>query len=72
MAVAGNGVALGRTTLVAEDLAAGRLVRPFGPELECSLAYHVVCRPQDVDDPLIVAFREWLLIEARLDRSKHP
>ena len=29
-AIAGNGVALGRTTLVARDLAEGRLVRPFG------------------------------------------
>lgn len=33
-AVKGEGVALGRTTLVADDLAAGRLVRPFKPALK--------------------------------------
>ncbi|CAO3424667.1 transcriptional regulator GcvA [Azospirillum endophyticum] len=64
MAIAGGGVALGRTTLVAQDMDEGRLVRPFGPELDCPLAYHVVCRPRDEDDPTIVAFREWLIAEA--------
>jgi LysR family glycine cleavage system transcriptional activator len=64
MAISGNGVALGRTTLVEQDLADGRLVRPFGPELDCPLAYHAVCRPQDVDDPVIAAFRDWLIGEA--------
>jgi LysR family transcriptional regulator, glycine cleavage system transcriptional activator len=64
MAIAGNGVALGSTTLVKEDLAEGRLVRPFGPALDCTLAYYVVCRPQDADDPTIMAFRDWLLGEA--------
>ncbi|WP_449410016.1 transcriptional regulator GcvA [Methylobacterium komagatae] len=63
MAIAGNGVALGRTTLVEQDLKEGRLVRPFGPTLDCTLAYHVVCRPQDAQDPTIVAFREWLVAE---------
>ena len=61
MAMAGHGVALGRTTLVAQDLADGRLVCPFGPTMDCSLSYYVVCRPQDADDPTIVAFRKWLL-----------
>jgi LysR family glycine cleavage system transcriptional activator len=65
MAISGNGVAMGRTTLVEQDLADGRLVRPFGPELECPLAYHVVCRPQDAEDPMIVAFHDWLISEAR-------
>src|ERR1700754_4732604 len=56
MAMAGHGVALGRTTLVEQDLEEGRLVRPFGPALDCPLAYHVVCRPQDADDEAIAAF----------------
>lgn len=64
MAIAGQGVALGRTTLVKDDLAERRLVRPFSPVIECSLAYHVVCRPQDMDDPAIVLFRDWLIAEA--------
>ena len=63
-AIAGQGVALGRTTLVEQDLTEGRLVQPFGPMLECPLAYYVVCRPQDADDPEILAFRDWLREEA--------
>jgi LysR family transcriptional regulator, glycine cleavage system transcriptional activator len=64
VAIAGNGVALGRTTLVEQDLAEQRLVCPFGPTVECTLAYHVVCRPEDADDPTILAFRDWLIREA--------
>src|SRR5262245_7912404 len=45
-AIAGSGVALGRTTLVARDLAEGRLVRPFGDDLEYDFAYYIVHRPQ--------------------------
>lgn len=64
MAIAGNGVVLGRTTLVEQDLAEGRLVRPFGPALDCALGYYVVYRPQAEKDPTISAFRDWLLREA--------
>jgi len=63
MVLAGNGIALGRTMLVERDLAEGRLVRPFGPELDCPLGYYLVYRPQDAKDPAIVAFRDWLLSE---------
>ncbi len=38
-AINGGGVALGRTTLVAHDLAAGRLVRPFGDALDYEFGY---------------------------------
>jgi LysR family transcriptional regulator, glycine cleavage system transcriptional activator len=66
-AIAGNGVALGRTTLVARDLAEGRLVRPFGDDLEHDFAYYIVHRPQVANEPAVVAFKEWLIAEARLD-----
>lgn len=41
-ALAGDGVALARRTLVAEDLARGRLVAPIGPALPSGLAYWFV------------------------------
>ena len=66
-AIAGNGVALGRTTLVAEDLAQGRLVRPFGDDLDYDFAYYIVHRPQADDEPGIAAIKEWLLAEAALN-----
>jgi LysR family glycine cleavage system transcriptional activator len=67
MAMAGNGVALGRSTLVEQDVEEGLLVRPFGPTMSCSLAYNMVCRPHDVEDQTILAFRDWLLGEVRAD-----
>jgi LysR family glycine cleavage system transcriptional activator len=67
-AIAGNGVALGRTTLVARDLAERRLVRPFGEAMPCDLAYYVIHKEESSTKPAIVAFKEWLLGEADLDR----
>ncbi|MDB5607134.1 MAG: transcriptional regulator, LysR family [Bradyrhizobium sp.] len=67
-AIAGNGVALGRTTLVARDLTEGRLVRPFGDALPCELSYYIVHKEENRAKPAIAAFKEWLLAEADLDR----
>jgi LysR family glycine cleavage system transcriptional activator len=61
-------VALGRTTLVARDLAEGRLVRPFGEALAYDFAYYIVHREDDRTKPAIVAFKDWLLTEAELER----
>jgi LysR family glycine cleavage system transcriptional activator len=66
-AIAGNGVALGRTTLVAGDLAGGRLVRPFGDEIAYDFAYYIVHRPDAGKEPGVAAFKEWLLAEAGLE-----
>lgn len=63
-AESGQGVALGRTPLVADDLARGRLVKPFDISLPADYAYYVVCPVEAADRPKIVAFREWLLAEA--------
>jgi LysR family transcriptional regulator, glycine cleavage system transcriptional activator len=64
-AIAGNGVALGRTTLVAQDLAEGRLVRPFGDDLVYDFAYYIVHRPLADRSPGVAAFKAWLLEEVR-------
>ena len=64
-AVSGQGVALGRSIVVADDLAAGRLIRPFG-DLRCPVgsAYHVVHRADAVRTPRVAAFVAWLVAEA--------
>jgi LysR family glycine cleavage system transcriptional activator len=67
-AIAGNGVALGRTTLVASDLAQRRLVRPFGDALNYDFAYYIVHKQESEAEPAIAAFKRWLLAEAELDR----
>jgi LysR family transcriptional regulator, glycine cleavage system transcriptional activator len=63
-AVAAEGVALGRSVLVADDLAAGRLIKPFDISLPAEFAYYVVCPEADAKRPKVAAFREWLLDEA--------
>ena len=64
-AVDGLGVALGRTPLVAGELAAGNLVAPFQVAVPGDRAYYLVCREDDAERPRIAAFRHWLLAEAR-------
>jgi LysR family transcriptional regulator, glycine cleavage system transcriptional activator len=64
-AVAGQGVALARRVLAADDLAAGRLVRLFDATLPSDLAYYVVAPPQYFDRPKVRAFYEWVCAEAR-------
>lgn len=64
-AVDGHGIALGDSTLVADDLAARRLVRPFSMALKgpSQFAYHLVHAPRRSEEPLIKAFRRWVLEE---------
>ena len=63
-AVGGQGVALGRSALAADDLAAGRLVRPFPLSLPADSAYYIVYPPHTANRPKIAAFRAWLLAES--------
>ncbi|MCB9598461.1 MAG: transcriptional regulator, partial [Sandaracinaceae bacterium] len=66
-AVAGQGVALGRTTLVARDLAEGRLVQPFAFELESGLAYWLLTPRGAARSERVEAFRAWLQEATRRD-----
>ncbi len=63
-AIRGGGVALGRSVLVAEDLAAGRLVSLF-PEarLAVEYGYDLVYRTGNRDEPKVRAFRDWIADE---------
>jgi LysR family glycine cleavage system transcriptional activator len=63
-AVAGQGVALLSDLLVEHALADGRLVRPFDVVVKSKLTYHLVGRPDDVEEPRIRAFRAWIRTEA--------
>ncbi len=66
-AIDGHGVALGDSNLVADDLAAGRLIKPFELSLQApqDFAYYVIAPTDTAELPLIKAFREWCLAEAR-------
>ena len=62
-AIEGHGLALADQALVADDLAAGRLVKPFALSLSTNFAYYLVCPEFTADRPKIAAFREWLFTE---------
>ena len=60
-AVDHQGVALGRSLLVADDVASGRLVAPFSTSLQASHAYWFVHPKGLVPTPAIDAVKEWLI-----------
>jgi LysR family transcriptional regulator, glycine cleavage system transcriptional activator len=64
-AIRGEGVVLGRSALVADDLATGRLVQPFELSLPAGFAYYVVYPPRALKRPKVKALRDWLVAEAR-------
>ena len=64
-AIEERGVALARSVMARDDLAAGRLARLFPKvRFQSELAYYVVYRPERADLPRLVAFRDWLMREA--------
>ena len=63
-AIAGQGFALGLAPLVDDDLAAGRLVKPFDLELESTFGFWFVCRADRLTEAKIAAFRTWILAQA--------
>ncbi len=67
---AGHGVALGSRILVAEELAAGTLIRPFDIELAApeNLGFYIVCPEAAATRPKVTAFRDWLLATSRREK----
>lgn len=64
-AIAGQGFALGRTSIASHDLKLGRLVRPFNYRVEADNAYYIVSPTETADKPKVKIFREWLLENAK-------
>lgn len=62
-AIEGQGVAMGRSILVADDLAAGRLIVPFDIPLEASFAYWFVTPHGVTGSPNLRRVKEWILNE---------
>ena len=75
-AVAGQGVALVESSLVEDDLASGRLVRPFAEvaQMETEFSYNIVYPQARAQQPKIRHFRDWVLAEAQrfLDMQARP
>ena len=68
-ALAGQGLALARMPLVAENLARGELVEVLpGHRLDSPLVYWLVPGPRGAQRPEVQAFCDWLLREAQATR----
>ncbi|HEU5293189.1 MAG TPA: transcriptional regulator GcvA [Burkholderiaceae bacterium] len=63
-AIDGQGVALGRSVLVADDVAAGRLVAPFALTFPSRFAYYIVYPRRPSAPAAVQAFARWARAEA--------
>jgi LysR family glycine cleavage system transcriptional activator len=64
-ALLGQGVAMARTSLIGDDLSAGRLIRPLPHIATTAYRYYLVCRFDVAQQRKVAAFRDWLLAEAQ-------
>ena len=53
-------------TVVENDIAEGRLVQPFELSVDMDFKYYLVCPAVAAQNPKVVAFRNWLVEEAKL------
>jgi len=67
----GVGVAVAQLPYVSDALAAGRLVSPFPIVSSRYESWYLVYRPARKEDPALLAFRDWLLSEAQMQRRDY-
>ncbi len=60
-ALSGEGVALVDPNLFADELRAGRLVKPFEVTLDDGYGYYLVTHPEDLADTAVAVFRSWVI-----------
>jgi len=65
-ALQGLGVSLIRTTVAQGNLARARLIRPLDVEVIADKAYYLVIPERHKDHAGVIAFRQWILEEAKM------
>lgn len=69
-AIAGNGVALGRSPLVRDALRARQLVAPFKLKGETTRAFFAIAAAESRARAEVAAFLDWLVEEAKKDEAR--
>ncbi len=69
-AISGRGIALAKSTLAADDLAAGRLSKPFDLTLPIDFAYYLVCPRSKATLAKVESFADWMRTLAAAEESK--
>jgi DNA-binding transcriptional LysR family regulator len=64
----GSGIALADVEMFTREIADGRLVAPYAEEYENGYGYYLTMAAEDLEDPAIAAFRNWII--ARLARRR--
>lgn len=59
-AVNGQGVALGRSSVVADHLKSGRLIKPLNIQQTSEYAYYMITTDEGAEKPRVRAFLDWL------------
>jgi len=60
-AMSGEGLALVDPMLFKDEIASGRLVRPFETELVDGYGYYLTTHPEDLSNEAVALFRSWLI-----------
>jgi len=71
-AVEGQGIALASQPLAVDHITAGRLVKPFETSVATDFGYYLVCAKGRTNEPDLLAFRRWLLAEAKPSPGDGP
>lgn len=67
-----QGIALGRTPLIIEDVKAGRLICPFDLAIACEEAYFITYASNKADQPAIRSFRAFLVKQVMDEAPSSP
>jgi LysR family glycine cleavage system transcriptional activator len=70
-AIDGLGVAIAHVEFVQDDLNTGRLVKAYPLVVRTADSYRLVSLEAQAVRPEVVAFRDWLLSEARIERTQN-
>ena len=71
-ALEGQGIALASAVFAQGELQAGRLVKVFPNEITMEYAIYAVCLPRRLEDPIVSAAIDWLVLEAKSSGDAHP
>jgi DNA-binding transcriptional LysR family regulator len=72
-ALSGHGIALVDPNLFAEEIGAGRLVKPYGATLDTGYGHYLTTAPEGLSDTAIGLFRSWLIERfGRRAAEAHP
>jgi LysR family glycine cleavage system transcriptional activator len=71
LAARGCGIALGRSSMTSPEIAAGRLVAPFGLAVPVEEAFYLISSHGDDEHPDAEIFRRWLLAETDQSAQVH-